>query len=118
MALLKRAIAFWYQIRFCQGGEIQAVKVIILRFRVRGASDRKASPLFRRQLDLDFVGDGACNLALQTQNIANAAIVFLSPQLALTESLRQVYRYPHPVPGAYDRTLQYGVHFQFPGDLS
>ena len=66
------------------------MKVIILRFRVRGASDRKASPLFRRQLDLDFVGDGACNLALQTQNIANAAIVFLSPQLALTESLRQV----------------------------
>src|SRR5207237_8549192 len=39
------------------------------------------------------------------------------PQLALGEGLRQVYRHPHPVPGAYDRTLQYGVHLDFPGDL-
>src|SRR6266705_82598 len=56
--------------------EIQSAQVIVLCLRVDGATDRKASPLLRRQLDLDFVGDGACNLALQTQNIANAAIVF------------------------------------------
>src|SRR5438874_3051626 len=69
-------------------GKIQAVQVIILRFRIRGATAGKTIPLLRCQLNLDFVGDGAGNLALQGQSVANAAIVFLGPQLALGEGLR------------------------------
>src|SRR5207245_10263065 len=60
-------------------GKIQAVQVIILRFRIRGATAGKTIPLLRCQLNLDFVGDGAGNLALQGQSVANASVVFLSP---------------------------------------
>src|ERR1700757_3749372 len=53
--------------------EIQALQVIVLRLRVNWATGGEASPLLRCQLDLDFVSDGACNLALQTQSISNIA---------------------------------------------
>ena len=80
-----------------------------MRFRVHGASGSKAGPLLRRQLDLNFVGDGACNLTLQSQRIAKAAVVFLGPELPLGDGLRQVDGHPYPVSVTFDCALQYGV---------
>src|SRR3984893_5500334 len=72
---IARAYRFWEGISFEKlVGEIQSAQVIVLRFRVDGATDSKASSLLRRQLDLDFIGDGVCNFALQTQSIPNVAI--------------------------------------------
>ena len=64
------------------GSEIQAAEIVVLHLRVhQRAIARQPIFLLRGKLDLNFIGDCACNLGLQTQNIVNA-VVLLGPQLA------------------------------------
>src|SRR5882757_1557615 len=87
--------------------EMATPKIQLVRLRI----DRprlvaiQTPPLMRRQLDLDFPGDGPGHVRLHLEHIVKAALVALSPQVRFIadpdELSRDSHTLPYPAHGAF-----------------
>jgi len=74
-----------------------AIKVRIESFAIHRAETPQMLLLLRRHLCLNFLGDGARHRTLKGENIAQIAVIGLSPQVRISRRIDQLGRNPHPV---------------------
>src|SRR6202011_2679760 len=80
---------------------------------------RAAQPLLlaRRERQRDLFRDRACHLALQFEDIAQAVIVALGPQMALVAYTDQLHGDSHAIVVAAHAAVGYVADPEFAGDL-
>ena len=97
--------------------EVAAQQVRFMRCGVDWAGGLQARLLLRRELDLDFMSDGPCDLALQREHVSQVPLVRLGPYVAVGCSFNQLRRDPHPVARLHYRPLHHKTHVQLLSDF-
>src|ERR1700757_1404927 len=94
-----------------------ALQIRLVRLRVKGGGAVQTPLLVQCKLDLYFTRDGTCYFPLQRQDVVQASLVALCPQMGLITDADELCGDSHAVPFATQAALQKVRNAQFPSNL-
>ena len=115
--LLQELDALSERVRTSPVPEMAALEEGLVRGRIDRAAPRQARSLLWGQLHLNFVGDGASDVALQRQDIAQVALVLLGPQVRIRRRVNQLRGDSNAAVRSQHRALDDGIDVERLRDL-
>ena len=91
---------------------VLAQQVLQVGRRIDRASRCQSGTFFCGDLNLDLLGNGARDLALQLQDVGQVALVFTRPEMRIRRRVNQLHADPHAIAGALHRPFDDGVDVQ------